>query len=192
MHPAIEMLATKYGIKIAERCASDSFVFDGETLATWYCKGGRAFVDPFDGQAYPEGEHIRYTDHDLLHEIAHFVVAEPCQKDLPEYGLFVGIGNEGIRSYANAEFQKLLPDYQGLVDSKEQDIQEYMVHFLCAYWGQKYGISPKFSSHPESATGASWEAYLLYKTNEYNERFVETEQSWKALFRLQEMLAGAP
>jgi len=169
MHPAIQMLADKFGVRIAERCASDSWQFDGESIATTHRKYTSI---------------IHNSDHDLLHEIAHYAVAAPEQRDLPEYGLALAIvPGQCYGHFRNPDGTidgKFSQVAGGLVDDDEQKIQEHMAQLLCVHWGMVYGISPVLSSEPSARITASWEAYLLYKIDEAGNTF------WLAMIRLRE------
>lgn len=67
----IRQLARQYGTKIWKRSCSDDYAFNGKTIAE------------FDDKAMQR----RRSDSDLIHDIAHFVVASPDRKNLPEFGL---------------------------------------------------------------------------------------------------------
>lgn len=173
MHPAVKKLAEEHGVQIEERCASDSWTFDGKSIATYF--------------KYSTGEIVRYTDHDLLHEIAHYVLAAPEQRDLPEYGLVWGIasgtsygplGGFWRDKHGNLK-DTVLQIREGVVDWEEQEIQEKCVHFLCIIWGQKYGISSSICEDLDYSS--NWNVYLSRKTNE------DCQAGWLALFRLKEL-----
>jgi hypothetical protein len=160
MHPAILEIAAKVGVPITDRPCDDGHVFDGQSIATHYfpmhwVKTGKKYK-----WGYPEehlvrsGEPARYLlDHDLLHEIMHFAVALPEQRDLPEFGL----------GYTGSHCQAFVPE---VVDHDEALVQEKAAQFLCCYIGSIYGISPNLLEEgpPElKEPFQSWELYCRFK-----------------------------
>ncbi len=168
MHPTIQKIADHFGVVLSERSCSaffplnfpdhdaldrdvqQEYVFDGTTTAT-------------------KGLHGPMTDHDILHEIMHYAVAAPEQRDLPEYGLGTAFFNGS--SYV-----------VDVVDSDEAQVQEVMVQYLCIRWGSTLGVSSKLSAEEGNWDGdVSWAAYLDYKSAEHQD---QQDTAWKALIRL--------
>lgn len=82
--------------------------------------------EEYDG-TYFDGKQIfcgGMSEHDILHEVAHWVVARPEQRDLPEFGLG-SLGSD----------QAPL-----VVDPDEADTQEKAACLLSAMWAVHYGI----------------------------------------------------
>jgi hypothetical protein len=170
LHPKVVELANQFGVKLANRSCFDSNAFDGETIALAFTKGRWELnEDPAKDVHIQISSHY-FSDHEVLHEIAHFVVAEPEQKDLPEYGLF-----------------NILPSTKPnpmVVDEEESNIQECMAQYLCIKWGTEYNITCRFFSE-KFTESENWESYWNYKhSKEEVERF--GNEKWTALVRLRE------
>jgi hypothetical protein len=145
MHHKISALAEYFGVRLSERSCREGHIYDGRTIALM-------------------GSRVPLSDHDLLHEIAHFAVATPGQRLLPEYGL----GNATI---AGQTWIK------AIVSRNEREIQERMCMLLSARWGIAYDISAVFSAAPH--TIVVWEKYIgAYFL------FEDPMLMWEALFRL--------
>lgn len=170
MHSSVKALFEKYQIPVSDRvCGGEPIlqpVWNGMDLALFWCKTKwNRETDVIDSTEY-----IPLSDHDLLHEIAHWVVAAPEQRDLPEYGL----GAVAYNTYHIGEVK--LPD---VVGSDEGSIQERLCWFVCCYWGMKHHISSVLSAEPGYAP--TWEVYLNHKIQESLEH--KPELSWEALIR---------
>jgi len=170
MHSVIQKLADCFGVKLSDRNCGDGYVFDGKSIAIQ----GLKWIDSeeINSQFIDKMISISLTDHDLLHEIAHYVCADLCQRDLPEYGL------GGIPMFNNIYVEEV-------VDYSEQCIQECMVQLLCVHWGKAYGISPRLTHDPKYTITNSWDQYLMAKLLE---RHVPNNELclWTALIRLRE------
>ena len=138
-NPKLIALAERAGTKIEERDTTDGHVFDGATIGTYYYK---LVYDHKTDSVTPTGQSIRLTDHALLHEIAHFMVAAPEQRDLPEFGL----------GYVAIYSQEVTP---AVVDYEESELQELATQLLCMFFGSRIGISPEL---PDMSC-ESWEDY---------------------------------
>lgn len=66
-------LAERYGVVIADRSATGSHIWDGETIADHYHSGYDGSKKDFDKEF-------------LCHELAHWIIAPEEQRKLPEYG----------------------------------------------------------------------------------------------------------
>jgi len=163
MHPVVAQLARHYGVGFCAHLFFTGQAYCGKTrtIALRYSKRGK----------------LRYqTDHDLLHDIAHFVIASERQRNLPEFGFgfgtFIGERQHGAH----------------IGSIKDDDVQEAMAQFLCIKWGQTYGISPQLSGEkPE--TFPNWQVYLASKTDPLAEGFSEYAEQyyrnkWEALICL--------
>lgn len=160
MHPAVLRLAEHFGVGFSAHVAFTRQVYHGKTrtIALRFSKRGKIH---------------HQTDHDLLHDIAHFAVASEEQRNLPEFGFgfgsFIGERQHGEHIGSRAD----------------DDLQEAMAQFLCIKWGRTYGISPQLSGEkPE--TFPDWQVYLNSKTDAIWEGYQEhTEKyygnKWEAL-----------
>lgn len=167
-HPAIYMLLEKFNLKLEERNASDSYTFDGKTIATHYtsndlsmyglrpvkdylCRDRNNSIFYFKEKYHDDI--IFYKDHDLLHEICHFIVASTGQRLLPEYGMHIGVTQAGafgkFRNLLNENMFEL--DYDnlwGYNDKLNINLclsQDYAAQLLEVYFGKKYNISPVYA-----------------------------------------------
>lgn len=187
IHPAIYELADRYGVKIEDRDATKSWIFDGKSIATYY-------TNP-----HKMSRSVRFTDHDILHEIGHYVAAKPEQKDLPEYGLSPGIvvpyvfggpGGPFMDEDFNFIYHQATKYYEeGVVDDSEQETQEQMAQLLSCVWGKQYGLSVALSESSDplgDLSNLSWKEYLQYKIDNAQNKFTYNAR-WEALFRLKEM-----
>ena len=159
MHPSLQKLAEKVGVRIEDRAIDNSHIFDGSSIGTHSFRciwsddlPGWTPKDPTELVRKEPLEMISLSDHAILHEIAHFAAAEECQRDLPEFGLgYVG------------EFAQLF--VPSVVEPEEQSKQEAVTHFLCCFWGSRENISPRLSNCPERYC-ESWEVYFGFKESE--------------------------
>lgn len=152
MHPAVQGLADRYGIKLSSRVCGgfdlNQPCWNGEDLATrWLDVTGYIWSEPTACAAVP------MSDHDILHEIGHWVAAAPEQRDLPEYGL-------GALVFSTFHFADKCPE---VVDEDEGRTQEFLTWLLCIYWGKKYNLSPVSSEELNVPIYVSWDAYTGYK-----------------------------
>jgi hypothetical protein len=166
MHPKIMELATQYGVVFSDRDATGDYLYDGKTIAIRNQRG-------------------MFLDHDLLHEVVHFIIAAPEQKDLPEYGLGTSASNQCSLETPNVVDNDML--------GEEASIQESMVQFMCIKWGMQYSISPKLQ---EGYDAPSWHHYWELKEMESqfctyqcggDIRFDGVKRRWLALFRLHQL-----
>ncbi len=180
MHPAIQILADKYGVKLSNRVCGGYDLqepcFNGKDIATreirlFDAMGEKTYCFGREGayrQAFP------LSDHDILHEIAHYAVASKEQRMLPEYGLgsiLPGIFDDSI----------LL----ATINEEEADIQEALAQLLCCYWGEKYNINPSLSGSKGYAS--TWDEYLLKKAVE-NIASRGSDIFWKALIYVRKLM----
>lgn len=173
MHPVIQKLADHFGVILSDRVCNS--VWNEEKLD--YERADHLF----DGKTI--AKHSRWgtlTDHDLMHEIAHFVCASPEQRDLPEYGL----------GYVVIHGQSYVPNVVDM-DShmQESNIQEMMTQFLCMKWGMAYGIPTAMAEESYSGFNYAkdWDHYFELKMQEKLAESKRIEWGWEALFRLEKM-----
>ena len=87
-----------------------------------------SYRSPLDEGCYFDGTFVHcggtMSEHDVLHEIAHALVAQPEQRDLPEFGL----GSLGSG------------DIPRVVNFDDAWIQEFAAGLLSALLGRRYGI----------------------------------------------------
>lgn len=175
MHAAVQNLLDKYKIPTSSTriCGGEPVfepVWNGQDLAIYWCRASWNT----DSDEIISTEEIALSDHDLLHEIAHFVVATPEQKNVPEYGL----GAVAFYTY------HMRDEIHRVVDAEEGSIQERLCWFLCCYWGMKYNISAILSESPDYVH--TWEEYLDKKIQESLN--YKPEMAWQALIRFRKIL----
>lgn len=178
MNPVIQDLANYYGVKLSDRVAVNTdrgiprnfthadAIYNGKDIATkvrCFCKVKE------------------YLDHDLLHEIAHYVVADEAQRDLPEYGLGTVIYGhrlgEQIMLYEGAAIPSV-------VNQGESEVQERMAQLLSIVWGERFGLSARLL---DTEYVSYWSEYLSIKTYEASSWNNAQTYLWTALIRLREM-----
>lgn len=169
MHPKVQEIADHFGVILSHRPFPPTQNYDDLVRFPMY-----------DGKSIAT---MGANDHDVLHEIGHWVAAEPEQKDLPEFGLGTPFYGTPVGCVAHREDTT----FPAVVDVEDAEVQEMMSWFLCVLWGQAYGIPSVLRMHP--GYGDTWEMYLDRKLNK--ERFYTTEQEenfvrrmWIALIRL--------
>ncbi len=96
------LFAELCGVQIVDRCAVDSYFYDGENIALRLSK------------------EKDLTDADLIHEVLHFAVATPGQRVLPEYGL----GGRGLPRFPYKDEPKQS------VDKPERNRQERVIQLI--------------------------------------------------------------
>ena len=178
----VHWLAGAVGCPIVERDASESWNFDGTGIAAYRS------VEKEDDDGNVIGQRIdRYLPHDLLHEVAHYCVAEECQRDLPEYGCSIGIVNSLSLGPKGGEFRDEEGNvkeltisradrfYDGLVDSEEQDIQELAAQMMCHHIGWFLGIPMDLLSAPKQYT----DRYQAEKIKERNKHYLKDVRNLK-------------
>lgn len=147
-----------FSIVLEDRDSSESWCFNGKTIALRH------------GEKY-------YKDHDLLHEIGHFIASSSDQREFPEFGLALGIADplawglpsEGLRNNKGEIYFEFASQVQeGLIDSKEQDIQEHLAQKISIFFGSSLGFSTDLLAEKDSM--GSWEDYEKMKRKTwYNE-----------------------
>lgn len=163
MHEAIQMLADRYGIKIKDRNANDSYIYDGKTLATHV-------TDPETNKV------VYFSDHELLHDILHYVAASEYQRSWPEYGLYIGVVYSWVRGPKGVDIRNSVGGNhcirEGLVDLDEQLAQEVFIQLLTPHFGRKYNISPERTASLLTGRGSynSWDEFKQERINRFESR----------------------
>lgn len=118
MHSMIQRLLEANKIQVSSRvCGGDPIfqpVWNGQDLALYWLK-----AEYNNDDQVISTENIPLSDHDLLHEIAHWIAAAPEQRDLPEYGL----GPIAFQTYH-------IDNIPSVVDSEESSVQEHLCWLL--------------------------------------------------------------
>lgn len=159
--PILLQLADRVGVRIQDRPINKSYYFDGKSIATHYFK--TTWSDDIDDYIIDPTKRIDLLDHDILHEICHFIVASPEQRDLPEFGL----GNVGLGCYDRIP----APQVMDLNDSQAENcnIQEFTTQMLCVLLGRRLGISVDLAESKGYAS--SWDEYEKKKLLEMTHVF---------------------
>jgi hypothetical protein len=192
MHPQVKRLAAYIGVSLSDRICSSvehglpadfdysHALYNGESIAT---------------RIRIEGKIWDRDDHSLLHEIAHYLVASPYQRDLLEFGLGTPAYGQPLNSTQSWGY----PAIPSVVEEEESEIQEHMAQFLCVSWGQQFGISPRMLENPDYV--GSWEDYFALKAHQEDDEFTarlpigkqvnyleqQRHRVWRALILLQNL-----
>jgi hypothetical protein len=164
VHPVAEMLAGRYGIGLLSKLIWRKHIYDGKNVRLWWY--GRRETRPLKGL-------IPLSDHDVIHEVAHFVAAAPEQRDLPEFGL----------GYTCTYGQAFVWD---VVDRPEAEIQEMMAQMISIYWGRKYNLCAVMSDDPIFIS--TWDEYEDFKKKEHSESPDATAHEAEARRRFEALL----
>lgn len=163
MHPFVANLIEKYNIPTSNRSCYLSRIWNGKDLALFY----EGFTD--------EGETprlYRMEDFDILHEIAHFVVATPVEREFPEYGLETAYthgasGRDWSLIHSEKERHLALEEAKGVLTPRENTFRELTADFLGCYWAREAGI--KFPTtwwpHVKYAGKVFWAGGIAYEYN---------------------------
>lgn len=150
-------IAELLGIKLVDRDAALTWIYNGQDIALWYTRNLW-----FDDES--TRKKVYFTDHDILHELCHWIVADECQRDLPEYGLSPApndVNAYGEFRLPNGDVDYTNP-YDGVVDMSDQIDQEIRTQQLCIGLGLLFNIPSKLG---EDAQGIdkNWRSYYRYK-----------------------------
>ncbi len=157
MKTAIQNLADRFGILLSARNASDSYLYDGASIALFRNR----YLNEDDFVVTP------YTDDVVLHEICHWLAcSDPEQRLFPEYGLAMGIGElTAMGDYANGGWYGSSAFEHGLIDVREQGVQEALTQLLSVHFGQKLGIRCLLYGSP-----MKWDIYRKVKEKEHRDQ----------------------
>ncbi len=129
------------------------------------------YGEDYPGTPYYDGkdiatrrEDLPMTEHEVLHEIAHWVVASDDQRRLPEYGL----GYIALKYQANSV--PVLPEGVG-------GTQEMITWVFCLLIGREFGLSPALPDLPV----ISWDEYLAVKRGQ-EPGFAALFEEWAPIF----------
>lgn len=127
MHLFVESKIKEYKIPTSNRSSYKNYMWDGNTLALTCHK-------------LVENKLIEYklSTLEMLHEIAHYVVASDYERSFPEYGcgyLFLHNANGNLNSKSSNE--DIIRSY-GMLSAMEQDIKESAADLLSCFWAVKY------------------------------------------------------
>lgn len=152
MHPKLRALADKVGMPVSERSSYNSYLWDGKTLAlNWQ----REVWDEDFLVLQRVEDPQPYDDFTLAHEIAHWVVADPVEREFPEYASFIGIDGRatgGLRwdnkKFGTSEWLQQASLQEGLLTREEQDFREACADFLGVHWCDQFGIPVAEEARP--------------------------------------------
>ncbi len=137
-------LASRHGIPLSDRSCYDGYVWDGLTLALNFHKP--TWDEDYE-RIVSMGDPVPFDDFDLAHEIAHFVVADPVEREFPEWGCMVGIvghGATGGLSFGKARTANQVAQMNSLMDGvltkEEQNFREACADFLAVHWCDQMGV----------------------------------------------------
>lgn len=161
-----------YNIKLEDRNSSDSWMYDGNSIALKCSRG-------------------YYLVHDILHEIGHFIVAHPEQLLFPEYALSIGVVDsdsygtvkDGLRN-ANGtlNLKYTMQISNGLIAIEEQEKQEFLSQLICIFLGKKFNYSANFLSEPIQN---EWDEYFMYYQIKLNRQLFSGKKMFSEKFKLE-------
>lgn len=114
------------------------------------------------------------TSHDVLHELAHYLIADETQREFPEFGLDWGIAVPSALGPLGSAYRTTegVPTWtyeqagcMRLVDPGEAILQEFFAQQFCVAFGSKYGVPSQMESNTESIFD-TWSGYFAYKMAE--------------------------
>lgn len=180
-HEIIRQVAKKYGVRLGERSCYHSYVWNGEDLALFYTK--ELWDDEYefaglDPTLYPIGED------QLLHEIAHHVVADKLEREFPEFGMdLMNWGPYYITGGREPPFNENWeadPHWRGVLTREEQDFREAFADLLGCYWCDQYGIPVHEKAYPTYKYVQPYQGDIIPEVSMH-------EHGWRAIIRLREM-----
>lgn len=178
MNPIIRSLCADLGIPTSDRNLADSWVWDGQTLATR--KNRHELIEGSDDDFVSHLTDL--MDHEILHEIGHWLAcSDPDQRLFPEFGLRCRFAFPDAMGGQYPDI-KDLAFWDGLIPGHEQDIQEHLAQFIAVYLGKQLGCS---SALPDSkGHWETWDEYLQFKDAEAQEYgFIEVRETARERFR---------
>ena len=137
----IRQLARKWGTSIRKRTCWDGYAFNGKTIAEYEDEAMRK----------------RRSESNLIHDIAHFVVADPERKTVIEFGLG---DSPDTRKYNT-------PRAKGMTGNKAQT-EEELASALGIYWERELGMD--------------WRETFEFHT--WNDVFMSMPEEEKEIFNL--------
>lgn len=179
MKEKIFRLAHMLGVPLSERSVSGNYQYDGETIGIFYQKWD---FDDEDNLRFQK-ELIPIPAFDILHDMAHHIVSYDWCRNLPEWGLWVGIGdysaNGGVHLIQNYELASAIMD--GLLPEDEMNIQEWEAFILGVHYCHLLDVwIPKVNRVwlPDYLPGGDKEQYL---TSAAAKAYIPTRLLTKAL-----------
>lgn len=157
MTSRIQKLASHYGVTLSSRSVSGDYLWDGKTLGLSYQEWDDEWNDQGENWRSPRflPELLTIPGFDVLHDIAHYVVAPVWARDLPEFGLWVTgeFGANGGYHLKRIGAESM----DGLFNLDEQNRQEQLAYlmgiYFCMLCDEPVPEDKRFWI-PEYATGA--------------------------------------
>lgn len=127
-NPYVANLLAKFGIKTSVRSCFCSTLWNGQDLALY------TSMETEDG----EEKIIPLKPFDIMHEIAHWVVADPVEREFPEFGLptpyINGASGRDWSILTPREWEIALKETHGVLTHEEAEFREYCADFLGCFW----------------------------------------------------------
>lgn len=168
-------LIQKFQIPVSDRSSYNSYLWDGKTLALNF---QREIWDEDCDVLLKVCDPEPFDDFTIAHEIAHYVVADPIEREFPEWASFIGIeprANGGLKwdnlEYNSAEYKRQVSFQEGLLTLDEQNFREACADFLAVHWCDMFGIKVEDAARP------------IFK---YSNNPAFYEFGWKAIIWLRE------
>lgn len=139
MDTRILSLFSRYGMPVSERSVIDDFLWNGENLGL---RRGANYSDEKDMYLS-----TRYIDGwQIVHELAHWLIAEEWQRSLPEFGMdIVPLVSNGVPRYIHRwllrqPWEEREKFFDGLLPKEEQETQERLADLLSCQFELEVGF----------------------------------------------------
>ncbi len=137
----------------------EGFLWDGKTLAT------RVNYLCIEDEVSP------LSDFDLLHEAAHHFVADPVEREFPDYGCMMLVERGSTGGLQGEDLNRIVT---GVLTPVEQEWREVCAYFLGLYWAMHFGVD------------IPAESQMNFHRNAYMGEYGDRERGWRALIHLHE------
>lgn len=182
LHPQLQTIVERFGIPISNRSCHNGYMWDGKTLATYYQK--ETWDENFN-TLLSLSEPIPIGDAWIAHELAHWVVASPTEREFPEYGCTIGVvpfgASGGLRwdniKWGSAQWKTQESLQEGVLTRKEQNFRECCADLLGTYWCDCFEIPVKDDERPINK--------IIASITDFNSAY-SIEEGWQAIIWLRE------
>lgn len=175
MNENLRQLAERIGMPISDRCSYNAHMWDGKTLASFF----QNEIWNEDCTSFTVEPPQPFDDFKFAHEIAHWIVADPVEREFPEFGCAWEIdhrANGGFNwdnlVWGSKEWLNQQSIQSGVLTDEEQDFREACADFLGVYWCDQFGIPVDPRARPVFKYGVG--------------DFANFETGWRAIVWLRE------
>lgn len=119
MNQDLKKLFDRHGMPLSQRSCTGDYLWNGESLATRF--------HIWENKAANWRKYFPINDFQMCHELAHWLMADADQQNLPEYGMAI-LGDFGTTGgFSPEDFDK---NRSGFLPEKEQDYLESLSYLL--------------------------------------------------------------